>query len=144
MRISFLRIGVLSISVLSASLFSVKLFEVHIHWNTHHEDIRNPPAVVVNPVPISEPQMDPPTRISFNRGATGQTISGNVVRGRDYLLRAKQGQYLTATVSSANGCVVFSPGTKTVTFTTVRGDNWLHVVNNCAAQSTFSLTVTIL
>lgn len=144
MRISFLRIAVLSISVVSASIFSVKLFEVHIHWNTHSEEKRDQPGFVVNPVPTSQPQIDPPTRISFHRGTTGQTVSGNLARGRDYVLSARQGQHLTATVSSANGCVVFSPGTTTVSFTTVKGDNWLGLVNNCGAESTFSLTVSIL
>ena len=144
MKISFLRIAVLSISVLSASIFSVKLFEVHIHWGSRPEEKRDPPRVVVNSVSTSEPQIDPQTRIHFHRGTTGQTISGSVARGRDYVLRAKQGQHLSATVSSANGCVVLSPGSTTVTFTTIKGDNWLGLVNNCGAQSTFSLTVSIL
>lgn len=144
MKISFLRIGVLSISVLSASLFSVKLFEVHIHWGSRSEEKRDESPVVVNGASTSEPQIDPPTRISFHRGTTGQTISGNVGRDRDYVLLAKDGQHLTASVSSANGCVVFNSGATTVTFTTVKGDNWLGLVNHCGAQSTFNLSVSIL
>lgn len=144
MRFNFLRIAVLSISLVSASLFSVKLFEIHLHWPTQHEEKRDPPAVMVNPVHMSEPQIDQPTRISFRRGSTGQTISGNVARIKDFVLRAKQGQHLTASVSSANNCVVFNSGTTNVSYTTVKGDNWLGLVNNCGGQSTFSLTVSIL
>ena len=144
MKFSFLRFAVLSISVLSASLVSVKLFEVHLHLNTHPEAKRDQQQVVVNPVPMSDPQVVQPTRISFHRGTTGQTISGNIARVKGYVLRAKQGQHLTATVTSNNNCVAFSPGTTTVTYTTVKGDNLLGLVNNCGGQSTFSLTVSIL
>lgn len=144
MKFGFLRIAILSISVVSASVFSVKLFEIHFHWDSHPEAKRDEPRVVANPVPMSEPQIEQPTRISFRRGTTGQTFSGNVVRGRDFVLRAKQGQSLTASVSSANGCVVFNSGTTTVSYATVKGDNWLGLVNNCGSQSPFSLTVSIL
>ena len=144
MKFSFLRTAILSISVLSASLFSVKLFEIHFHWDRHPEEKRDQQRVVANPVPMSEPQIEQPTRISFRRGTTGQTFSGNIVRGRDFVLRAKQGQNLTASVSSANGCVVFTSGTTTMTYATVKGDNWLGVINNCGSQSPFSLTVSIL
>ena len=140
MKISFLRIGVLSVSVLSASLFSVKVFEIQLHLEAKSDSTN----VAVNPVPTSEPQIDPPTRISFHRGSTGETISGSVARGRNYVLRAKEGQHLSATVSSANNCIVFSTGTTTITFTTVKGDNGLGLVNNCGVQSAFSLTVSIL
>lgn len=144
MKFSFLRIAVFSVSLLSASLFSVKLLEIHLHWDTHHEEKRDQAQVVVNRVPAPEPQVDQLTRISFQRGSTGQTISGNVANGRDFVLRAKQGQQLTATVSSTNSCVVFSSGTTTVTYTTVKGDNRLSLANNCGSQSAFSLTVSIL
>jgi hypothetical protein len=145
MKFSFARVAVLSISVLSASLFSVKLLEIHIHWPAPPEQNRAQTGAVANPVSTSPPRIDvPPTRISFLRGTTGQTVSGNVARGRDYVLRAKEGQHLTASVSSANGCVVFSPGTTSVSLTTVKGDNRLGLINNCGAESAFSLTVSIL
>jgi len=144
MKASFLGIGVLSFSLLSASVISVKIFEIHVHTDARSEAKRDSPNVVVNPVPTSEPQIDPPTRISFHRGSTGETILGSVDRGRNYVLRAREGQRLSATVSSANNCIVFNSNTTTITFTTVRGDNWLGLVNNCGAQSGFSLTVSIL
>jgi len=144
MKIRFLSIGFLSVSLLSASFVSLKLFEIHIHWPTSSEVKRDPPPVVTNPVPPSERQIEPPVRINFQRGRTGETISGNIAGRRNYVLRAKEGQHLSAAVSSANGCIVFGSGTTTVTFRTVKGDNWLGLVNNCGAQSTFSVTVSIL
>ena len=143
MKGSFLSIGILSL-FLSASIVSVKVFEIHLHLGSQSDTKRDAPNVVVNPVPTSEPQIDPPARISFQRGSTGETISGSLARGRNYVLRAKAGQQLSATVSSANNCIVFSTGTTTVNFTTVKGDNSLSLVNNCGAQSTFSLSVSIL
>ena len=145
MKGSFLGIGLLSISLLSVSVVSVKLFEIHVYTGAHSEAKRDSPSVVVNPVPTSEPPIDPPTRISFHRGSTGETVLGSVDRGKNYVLQARKGQRLSATVSSANGCILFNSGTTTITFTTVRGDNWLGLINNCGVQSAgFSLTVSIL
>lgn len=52
------------------------------------------------------------TQIRFRRGSNSATISGTLGAGvtRGYYLRARQGQALTATVSSTNGKVDFTQG----------------------------------
>ena len=48
------------------------------------------------------------TRIRFARGRTSVTVSGKMVYGeRSYVLGARRGQYLSANVSSRNGCTRF-------------------------------------
>lgn len=86
----------------------------------------------------------PPTaRIKFRRGSAQETISGNVNSKRDFVLRAKSGQYLSATINSGNGCVVFGNNSINTTYTTSSGDNYLNLVNNCGGETSFSLTVYI-
>lgn len=88
------------------------------------------------------PSVDSPARISFRRGNAEETISGVVARSKSYVLKAKAGQYLAATVTS-NGCVVFNTAANSMNYVTANGDNWITVVNNCAAQSPFNLTVDV-
>lgn len=47
------------------------------------------------------------TRIRFARGRTSASVSGTIARygGRTFVLSARYGQYLSANVSSSNGCV---------------------------------------
>ena len=94
------------------------------------------------PAETTTPSVDSPARISFRRGSVQETISGVVARSKGYVLKAKAGQYLSATVTS-NGCVVFSAGSTSMNIVTANGDNWITVVNNCGAQSPFNLTVDI-
>lgn len=82
-------------------------------------------------------------RINFHRGSAQETISGVVATERSYVLRAKSGQYLSASVNSGNGCVVFSGGSASTSYTTTKGDNRLSLVNTCGGQASFSLTVYI-
>ena len=87
---------------------------------------------------------DPPTaRISFQRGASQATVSGAVSSQRSYVLSARSGQYLSASVNSYRGCVTFSNGSSAPSYTTGSGDNRVTVVNRCGGQSRFSLTVSI-
>lgn len=92
---------------------------------------------------VFNPVNQPTARINFRRGNVQETISGSVSGERSFVLRANNGQYLSATVSSGNGCVVFGNGSNNVGYTTVKGDNRLTVVNNCDGQTNFSLTVSI-
>lgn len=92
---------------------------------------------------IFNPVNEPTARINFRRGNVQETISGSVSGERSFVLRASSGQYLSASVSSGNGCVVFGNGSKNIGYTTAKGDNSLTVVNNCDGQTNFSLTVSI-
>jgi hypothetical protein len=94
------------------------------------------------PAETTAPSVDSPARISFHRGGVQETISGVVARSKSYVLKAKAGQYLSATVTS-NGCVAFNTASNSLNFMTANGDNWITVVNNCGAQTPFKLTVDI-
>ena len=94
------------------------------------------------PVETTAPSVDSPARISFRRGSVQETISGVVTHSKSYVLKAKGGQYLSASVTS-NGCAVFTTGSTSMNFVTASGDNWITVVNNCGGQATFNLTVDI-
>lgn len=95
--------------------------------------------------PLSPPSFDDPgtARISFRRGSIGETVSGTVGRSRSYVLRTGFGQYLSADVSSGGGCVVFSNGSRNISFTTSRGDTYLNIRNNCDKPTNFSISVTV-
>src|ERR1035437_3628866 len=85
------------------------------------------------------------TRIRFARGRTSATASGVVgARGtRRYVLGAKQGQQLSGNVSSRNGCVKFTEGSTSMSFTTDSGNNWISETNYCRSATRFVLTVSI-
>lgn len=82
-------------------------------------------------------------RITFRRGSVGESVSGTVGRSRSYVLRTVAGQYLSASVRSAGGCVVFSGGSASTGFTTGNGDARLTVENTCNTPSNFSMSVTV-
>lgn len=84
---------------------------------------------------------EPTERITFHKGSVQETIYGSVATERAYVLRARSGQYLSASVSSPKGCVVFSGGSTNTTYTTTQGDNSLTLRNNCAAPTSYTLTV---
>ena len=88
---------------------------------------------------ISQPQ--PTERVKFRRGSVEETISGRIGSKRDYVLRTMNGQYLSATVNSSGGCVVFDNGLTNTSYTTISGDSYLSLVNNCRADTNFSLTI---
>jgi hypothetical protein len=94
------------------------------------------------PIETTGPSVDTPARISFRRGSVQETIPGVVAHSKSYVLKAKAGQYLSATVTS-NGCAVFTAGSTSMNFVTASGDNWITVVNNCGSQTPFNLTVDI-
>ncbi len=94
------------------------------------------------PVETTAPSVDSPARISFRRGSVQETISGVVARSKSYVLKAKGGQYLSASVTS-NGCVVFNTGSASMNYVTASGDNWITVVNNCGGRAPFNVTVDI-
>lgn len=85
------------------------------------------------------------TRIRFARGRTSATVSGQVGGNgtRSYVLGARYGQILSGNVSSRNGCVRFTEGSTSTSFTTTAGDNDLSVTNYCSRPTSFVLTVSI-
>jgi len=86
---------------------------------------------------------EPLERITFRKGSVEETISGSVVTERSFVLRARSGQNLSASVGSNNGCVVFNNGSTSTSYTTSIGDNRLSLVNNCAGHANFNLTVNV-
>ncbi len=94
---------------------------------------------------ISSSDLLAQTRIRFARGRTSATVSGSIYGGdqRTYVLGARYAQYLSANVSSRNGCVVFSDGTTSIGYTTRSGSNYLYLSNGCGSTTTFTVTVSI-
>lgn len=83
------------------------------------------------------------TRISFRPGRVSNTVSGRVIKNRTYVLHAKNGQNLIATVRSTGGCVTFEGGSPRISYPTKEGDNALTLVNDCGDPKPFRLTVGI-
>jgi len=84
-----------------------------------------------------------PTRISFRAGRVSETLTGTVSNFRTYLLYAKDGQTLTASVRSDDDCATFDGGSTRISYPTGSGDNPIPLVNNCDGQARFTLTVSI-
>ena len=102
------------------------------------------------PAPNKQLTVDPPappksgtSRIRFRRGRVQETTSGSIGSERSYVLYTLSGQYLSGSVNSDNGCVVFANGSTSVGFTTPQGDNFLRLKNNCEGPRSFSLTVNV-
>ncbi len=83
----------------------------------------------------------PTARIKFRRGSVEETISGNIGSERSFVLYTLSGQYLSASISSGNGCVVFANGSTSTSYTTAKGDSYLRLKNNCGGGANFNLTV---
>jgi hypothetical protein len=98
------------------------------------------PATPKPPQPAADPGV---TRIAFRKGRVGETVSGNLNRKREFVLRTLAGQSLSASIRSANGCAVFDNGSSNTSFTTSSGDTYLRVENSCGDATRFSLTVTV-
>lgn len=93
------------------------------------------------------------TRISFRRGSTSATVGGTIgvnrgVAGanyRSYVVRAKAGQTISATVSSRNGKVVFVDNDETSLSieTDENRDYDIRVYNGGASSTRYTVTVSI-
>lgn len=93
--------------------------------------------------PLSPAKPDKPAaRINFRPGNMQETISDTVNSERSFMLRAKAGQFLSASVTS-NGCVRFGDGSTTTNSSTISGDNYITITNNCRMAASFNLTVNI-
>ncbi len=107
------------------------------------KNIPTPPPTVSTPTPSTPAPPQPTARIKFNRGSVSQIVSGTVYTQRSFVLEARSGQFLTASVISGGGCVVFSNGSANLSYVTNSGDNRLTLANNCSSSAKFSLTVFI-
>jgi hypothetical protein len=85
------------------------------------------------------------TRIRFARGRTSASVRGTIssLGAKSYVLGAYSGQYLTANVSSARGCIEFNNGSTSTSFTTVSGNNWIRLLNRCRGSISFTMTLSI-
>lgn len=85
------------------------------------------------------------TRIRFARGRTSASISSQIGAqiDRSFVLGARYGQYLSANVSSRNGCVKFTNRSTEISYVTQAGDNYLYIINTCRNVTSFTITVSI-
>src|ERR1700704_1813980 len=67
------------------------------------------------------------TRIRFARGRTSASVSSSIGGNsqRKYFLAAREGQTLSANVSSRNGCVVLGNQQTSTSYVTDSGDNYI-------------------
>ncbi len=89
------------------------------------------------------------TRVRFRRGSNSTTISGTLGAGvtRGYVLGARSGQILTATLSSTNGKVDFTQGAyhdSQYSMTVERnGDTYISIDNHGNRATRYTLTISI-
>ncbi|MEO6589953.1 MAG: hypothetical protein ABIP06_11680 [Pyrinomonadaceae bacterium] len=89
------------------------------------------------------------TRVRFRRGSNSTTISGTLAAGvtRGYVLGARSGQILSATVSSSNGKVDFTQGAyhdSQYSMTIERnGDAYISIDNHGGRATRYTLTISI-
>ena len=89
------------------------------------------------------------TRIRFARGRNSATVTGVLAAGatKGYVLRARAGQVLTGTLSSANGKADFTQGAlhDTQYSQTVEedGDVYISVDNHGNRATRFTMTISI-
>jgi hypothetical protein len=86
------------------------------------------------------------SRINFAKGRTSASVSGKINGqiDRSFVLGAKYGQWLTASVSSRNGCVQFTNGSTGISYETRSGNNYLYIINRCRNATSFTITVSIV
>ena len=103
---------------------------------------------------LSTADLTAQSRISFKRGSSSATVSGTigVNRGaggganyRSYVVRAKSGQTISATVSARNGKVVFVDNDETsLTIDTDESKDYVIRVYNGGEKSTgYTITISI-
>ena len=87
----------------------------------------------------------PQTRVRFRRGSTQASISGKLTGfvKRTFVVRAGAGQNLTADLTSGNTGVRFGDNGTSLNYDTQEGDNYVYIINDGRATTTFTLTITI-
>ena len=84
-----------------------------------------------------------PSRITFRRGAVGETVAGRISEERSFVLYTMAGQTLSARVRSPGSCVEFADGGTSTRFATPQGDSRVTILNNCDRPTRFTLSVTV-
>ena len=89
------------------------------------------------------------TRIRFGRGKSSASVSGRMAAGgsRSYVLGARRGQTLTATLSCGNGKCDFAQGeyhdTSYSQYVDSNGDVYITLHNHGTRSTNFTMTVSI-
>lgn len=89
------------------------------------------------------------TRIRFAKGRSSSTVSGSLAAGatRGFVLGARRGQTLSATLSSGNGKCDFTQGdlhdTQYSQYVDRNGDVYISIDNHGRSATRFTLTVSI-
>ncbi len=89
------------------------------------------------------------SRIRFRRGSSSATVSGTLGAGatRGYVLGARRGQVLSATLSSTNGRVDFTQGnlhdTQYAATVERNGDVYISIDNHGGRATRYTLTISI-
>lgn len=89
------------------------------------------------------------TRIRFARGSTSASVSGTIPAGgeRTYVLGARRGQTLSATLSCRNGKCDFAQGalhdTQYSQYIETNGDVYITIHNHGKNSTRFTMTVSI-
>lgn len=102
---------------------------------------------------MSTTDLSAQTRIKFAKGRTSKTVSGTIgvnrgVAGANYrtfVVGARAGQTISATVSSRNGDVAFADNDSTSlrVRTSYNGDYEISIYNGGGKSTSYSLTVSI-
>lgn len=89
------------------------------------------------------------TRIRFQRGRSSATVTGTLAAGatRGFVLGARAGQTLTATLSCGNGKCDFTQGelhdTSYSNYVEENGDVYISIDNHGSRATRFTMTVSI-
>lgn len=104
------------------------------------------PTIASSPTPTTPNRANYPAtaRIRLAKGRFSAPFSGEINPGdeRSFVLTCRAGQSLSASISGGS-CVTFSGGGTSMSRTTVAGDNYLTVTNNCSSVARFSGSVSI-
>lgn len=97
---------------------------------------------------VSTVMAAPRTRVRFKPGRNSTTVTGKLAASglKTYVLRAQQGQTLTATLSSGNGKVDFTQGNVHDTQYSVQVESTGDVevlIDNHGGATTYTLTISI-
>ncbi|MCA1557312.1 MAG: hypothetical protein LC731_02090 [Acidobacteria bacterium] len=97
---------------------------------------------------VSTVVASPRTRVRFKPGRNSATVTGKLAASglKTYVLRAKQGQVLTATLSSGNGKVDFTQGNVHDTQYSITVENTGDVevmIDNHGGATKYTLTISV-
>lgn len=94
---------------------------------------------------LATAQAQPQYPLKFAAGASEATVSGQLKGNekRTYVLEARDGQQLTAELSSDNTGTRFGDNNTSLNYQTSKGENYVMIWNNGRAVSNYKLKVAI-